>query len=121
MAASSASSDGFGTLAISAGIPILVMWLRPYRPAAAGKSDAARCWVARPMNAVLHETVNACWSVEADSSGAALWNVSPSTVIVGGQLAGESGVRPLRISAVEVSTLNVDPGGYWPCSAPSNS
>src|ERR1700733_10149888 len=88
-------------------------------PAAAGKSAAARRWVASPMNAVLHETVNAWASVEADSSGAALWNVSPSTVIVGGQLAGESGVRPWRIRAVEVSTLNVDPGGDWPCSAPS--
>ena len=35
--------DGFGTLAINAGIPILVVWLRPYSPAAAGKSVGCRC------------------------------------------------------------------------------
>ena len=40
-------------------------------------------------------------------------------VSVDGQLAGDDGLRPLRNSADEVSTLNVEPGGYAPSSAVS--
>ena len=46
-----------------------------------------------------------------------MWNISPSMVSDGGQLAGDDGDSPFWISAVEVSTLNVEPGGYSPWSA----
>ncbi len=63
------------------------------------------------MNAVLHDSVKACARVETGASPSALWKTSPSTVRLGGQVAGDDGVSPPRISAEDVSTLNVDPGG----------
>ena len=38
-------------------------------------------------------------------------------VTVRGHLTFESGVRPARSRASEVTTLNVDPGGFWPTVA----
>ncbi len=69
------------------------------------------------MKAVLHDSVNAWSIVWVGWSPSALWNTSPLTVRLGGQLAGEEGERPRWMSAVEVSTLNVEPGGKAPCSA----
>ncbi len=69
------------------------------------------------MKAVLHDSVNACPRVEIGASPSALWNTSPSTVSVAGHVAADDGLSPLRNNADEVSTLNVDPGGYAPSSA----
>src|SRR5260370_6814029 len=69
------------------------------------------------MNAVLHDSVNACSSVLTGAWPSALWNTSPSTVAGPGQLAADFGVRPWLISAVEVITLNVEPGGKRPSRA----
>ena len=85
--------------------------------AAAGKSGAVRWPVASRMKAVLHDSVKACSKVLTGASPSALWNTSPSTVAVPGQLAAELGVSPWVISAVEVITLNVEPGGKPPSMA----
>ena len=63
------------------------------------------------MNAVLQDSVNAPSSVLTGWSPSALWNTSPSTVRLGGQLAADDGDRPFWMSAAEVSTLKVEPGG----------
>ena len=85
--------------------------------AAAGRSGAVRWPVASWMKAVLHDSVNACSRVLTGASPSALWNTSPSTVAVPGQLAADLGVSPRVISAVEVITLNVEPGGKPPSMA----
>src|SRR6201996_7971929 len=69
------------------------------------------------MNAVLQDSANACSRLLTCPSPSELWNTSPSTVTVVGQLAADDGVMPWPISAVEVSTLNVDPGGNPPRTA----
>ena len=69
------------------------------------------------MKAVLHDSVKACSIVLTGASLSALWNTSPSTVAVPGQLAADRGVSPWVISAVEVITLNVEPGGKPPSMA----
>src|SRR3954454_4261003 len=73
------------------------------------------------MNALLHEILNA-WarSIAPCASPSKLWNVRPSTVIVGGHGAGVEPFRPAFSNAVDVITLNVDPGGYAPSSARAN-
>ena len=77
--------------------------------------------MASPMNAVLQDSAKACSRSLIGAVPSALWNTSPSTVIVGGQLAGDAGVSPCSISAVDVITLNDEPGGKAPPSAWSNS
>ena len=72
------------------------------------------------MKAVLHDSVNACSRSLTCASLSALWNTSPSTVAVPGQLAADRGVSPWLISAVDVITLNVEPGGKPPSMAWSN-
>ena len=72
------------------------------------------------MKAVLHDSVKACSRLLTGASLSALWNTSPSTVAVPGQLAADRGVSPWPISAVDVITLNVEPGGKPPSMAWSN-
>ena len=88
-----------------------------YCAATAGKSAAWSLLVASWMNAVLQDCANACSRSLTWPSPSALSNTSPSTVAVFGQLAADEGVSPLPISAVEVSTLNVEPGGKPPSTA----
>ena len=76
-----------------------------------------RFLVASWINAVLHDSVKAWSTVLTGASPSALWNTSPSTVAVTGQLAADCGVSPWVISAVEVMTLNVEPGGKPPSRA----
>ena len=72
------------------------------------------------MNALLHEIWNACArSIAPDASPSKFLKYSPSTVSVGGHGAGVEPVRPAASSAVDVITLNVEPGGYVPSSARS--
>ena len=110
----SALSVGRGTEPAKESSPMSVLWPTPSMAAAAGRSGAARWPVASWMNAVLHDSVNACSSVLTGASPSALWNTSPSTVAVPGQLAADFGDSPWVISAVEVITLNVEPGGKSP-------
>ncbi len=117
VAARSASSFGFGTEPPKATRPICSRWPSPNIAAVDGKSDGDRCPVASLMNAVLHDSVNACSRLLTGASLSALWNTSPSTVAVPGQLADDRGVSPWPISAVEVITLNVEPGGNPPSMA----
>ena len=77
----------------------------------AGKSGGVRFVVASPMKAVLHDSAKACSRSLTCPSPSALWNTSPSTVAVGGQLAAEDGESPWSMSAADVITLNVEPGG----------
>src|SRR4029077_16151232 len=72
------------------------------------------------MKAVLHDSVNACSRLLTGASLSALWNTSPSTVAVPGQLAADRGVSPWLISAADVITLNVEPGGEPPSMAWAN-
>ena len=89
----------------------------PNIAAAAGKSGGDRCPVASLMKAVLHDSVNACSRLLTGASPSALWNTSPSTVAVPGQLAADCGLSPRLISAVDVITLKVEPGGKPPSMA----
>ena len=66
----------------------------------------------------LQDWAKACWSVrEAAASPSKLWKVWPPTVMLGGQLARLEGLRPCSSRSAVVTTLKVDPGGYWPVSA----
>src|SRR5258708_1880462 len=72
------------------------------------------------MNALLQEIWNAPARFSApDASPSKLWNTRPFTVIAGGQGAGVEPVLPAASSASDVTTLNVEPGGYAPSSARS--
>ena len=113
----SALSVGWGTEPAKESSPRSVLRPTPSMAAAAGRSGAARWPVASWMNAVLHDSVNACSSVLTGASPSALWNTSPSTVAVPGQLAADFGDSPWVIRAVEVITLNVEPGGKSPSMA----
>jgi hypothetical protein len=64
------------------------------------------------MNAVLQDWAKAVRRLMLpNASPSSLWNTSPSTVRVGGQVAGLCGVSPLSpMRAVDVMVLNVDPG-----------
>src|SRR5580692_3527760 len=70
------------------------------------------------MKAELHDIANA-WSRESEDvvSPSKLWNTSPLTVMVGGHDAGLDGVEPCSSRSADVTTLNVDPGGYAPMKA----
>src|SRR5208282_3592485 len=111
------SSVGCGTEPPNASSPILGVLVSPYMAAAAGRSGVVRFLVASSMNAVLHDSVNAWSTVLTGASPSALWKTSPSTVAVSGQLAADCGVSPWVISAVDVMTLNVEPGGKAPSMA----
>ena len=118
VAARSALSFGRGTEPPKATSPMCRLWPSPNSSAVDGKSDGARWPVASLMKAVLHDSVNACSRLLTGASLSALWNTSPSTVAVPGQLAADCGVSPWLISAVEVITLNVvEPGGKPPSMA----
>ena len=94
---------------------------KPNDVAAVARASSGSC-CASPMNAVLHEMANARRNGSVGSvSPSKLRNARPLTVIVAGHVAGVSSVTPLRRSAVAVTTLNVEPGGYAPSSARSNS
>ncbi len=82
--------------------------------AVAGKSGGARFLVASPMKAVLHDSAKACSRSLTCPSPSALWNTSPSAVAVAGQLAADEGESPWLMSAADVITLNVEPGGKAP-------
>src|SRR5262245_14959067 len=71
------------------------------------------------MKAVLHDAAKACSRLVTGAVASALWNASPSTVSRGGHVTGDDGRSPRSINAVEVSTLNDDPGGNEPSSARS--
>src|SRR6266700_4734575 len=120
VAARSAASFGRGTEPPKATSPMCGFWPSPSICAVDGKSDGDRCPVASLMKAVLHDSVNACSRLLTGASLSALWNTSPSTVAVPGQLAADRGVSPWLISAVDVITLNVEPGGKPPSMAWSN-
>ena len=102
---------GAGTSASNAGTPSSGVRSSPNRAATAGKSPGRRCDSAIAMNDVLHDSAKAWSSVRVGPSPSALWNVSPSTVIVGGHATGLAGDNPARIRAALTRTLNVDPGG----------
>src|SRR6516162_2869270 len=73
------------------------------------------------MNALLQEILNACARSSApDASPSKFLNERPSTTRVGGHGAGVAPVRPAASNAVDVMTLNVEPGGYPPASARGN-
>src|ERR1051325_5470691 len=73
------------------------------------------------MNALLHEIWNACArSSDPEASPSKFLNFRPSTVSVGGHGAGVLAVSPAASNAVDVITLNVEPGGYAPSSAREN-
>src|SRR6202046_3203338 len=72
------------------------------------------------MKAVLHDSVKAPARLLVGASPSALWNTSPSTIRECGQLADDDGERPFSIRAVDVITLNVEPGGNSPSRAWSN-
>ena len=61
--------------------------------------------------------MNACIRLLTGASPSALWNTSPSTVAVPGQLAADCGPSPWLISALDVMTLKVEPGGKPPSMA----
>src|SRR5208283_840533 len=111
VAARSAWSDGVGTDPAYAANPICGALPSPNSAAVDGKSGGVRCAVASPMKAVLHDSANASSRSLTCPSPSALWNTSPPAVAVAGQLAADEGESPWLISAVEVSTLNVEPGG----------
>ena len=120
VAARSASSRGCGTEPPKATRPMSGLPPSPSICAADGRSGGDRCLVASLMKAVLHDSVNACSRLLTGASLSALWNTSPSTVAVPGQLAADRGVSPWLISAADVTTLNVEPGGKPPSMAWSN-
>ena len=85
--------------------------LKPKRVAASG-SALSGSLSARPMNALLHEILNApARSIAPDASPSKFLNSRPSTVKVGGHGAGVAPVLPPVSNAVDVMTLNVEPGG----------
>src|SRR5580658_9693839 len=70
------------------------------------------------MKAALHDSAKACSRLkEAWVSPSKLWKTSPSTVMVGGQLAGDDGDEPCSMRSADVTTLKVDPGGKEPSRA----
>src|ERR1017187_6460121 len=74
------------------------------------------------MKAALHDSAKAVSKLNDDAvSPSKLWNVSPPTVMVGGQLAGLEGDEPCSMRSAEVTTLKVEPGGKAPVSALSKS
>ena len=103
------------------GSPMLGFDPMPYSAAAAGRVPGWRLAVASAMNAVLHDSVNAPARLATGASPSALWNDSPSTVTVGGQVAGDAGDSPCWMRAVDVIILNVEPGGNSPSNPWSNA
>lgn len=117
VAAASEGEVGVGTLPPNADRPIFTVAPMPNCDAVVAKL-AAGSELDSPMNAVLHDMANA-WSSESEDvvSPSKLWNTSPLTVMLGGQVAGLEGVEPCSSRSAAVTTLNVEPGGYAPTNA----
>ena len=110
-AASSAASRGVGYEPPRTSMPSVQWALNPNEVAALPNASAGSL-SARPMNALLHDFANAvARSIAPGASPSKLVNDSPSTVIVAGHGAGVAALLPPVSSAVDVTTLNVDPGG----------
>ena len=95
VAARSARSDGAGTEPANAGSPSDGVWPIRYRSAVRVKSAAVRCRVASPMNAVLHDSANACSRSLIGAVPSALWKISPSTSSCEGQRGGRRRRQPV--------------------------
>src|SRR5262249_30304475 len=54
---------------------------------------------------------------DGTASPSKLRKVWPPIVMLAGQVAGLDGVTPCSSRSAVVTTLKVDPGGYWPVSA----
>ena len=75
----------------------------------------------RVTNAVLHDWANAVRNVVPPSDPPSKFlKPWPPTVASAGQPTAVSGRVPAPSSAAVVTTLNVDPGGYWPARARLN-
>src|SRR5438309_11954089 len=119
-AACSATSAGLGNWPAEKGRGNGYFWPKPNCVAASARavlgSFAASC-----TKAVLHEMANAWWNgIWPGASPSKLVNGLPPMVTCGGQVVGVSGLVPLASSAAVVTTLNVEPGGYWPATARLN-